>query len=134
MTTPHPYAEILHAIADGKEVQFRNSVTGSWYTQDGHATLLEIYRDNTPVIDYRIKPNTITIGGKELNAPMRVAPVMGNQYWVPCLGDKCMNSYAWADDEVDTLYLGTGLCFSTEADAKAVADAFLDLLKPNQTP
>lgn len=34
MTTPHKHADILRAIADGKEVQFKHRITHAWVQAD----------------------------------------------------------------------------------------------------
>ena len=54
MTTKHPLAEILYAIADGKEVQQRILSCGNreWKKLDYHSA----FSLGLPNVEYRIKP------------------------------------------------------------------------------
>lgn len=67
----HPYSEILHAIADGKEIQARQS--NGWKDTGDYsvfnAVLMTNKKDALQPEDYRIKPATITINGVECEAP-----------------------------------------------------------------
>lgn len=73
MTTPHPNADMLRAIADGKQMQGRLPEDGcDWF---------DIYPDQAIgaiasgySMKVRIKPETALINGIECPAPMRVAP------------------------------------------------------------
>lgn len=38
----HPFAEVLHAIAEGEEVQCQSYYDDMWYTIDAHTILAEI--------------------------------------------------------------------------------------------
>ena len=58
----HPYADILIAIAEGKEVQWQMS-NGKWAHQSPEGTLAEICSNAYDPERYRIKPATITING-----------------------------------------------------------------------
>lgn len=68
MTTPHPYSSILHAIAEGKEIQWQSS-QGEWITQTPSEVLEEIVDPDWPIGRFRIKPATITINGCEVECP-----------------------------------------------------------------
>lgn len=65
MNTPHKYAEVIHAWADGKEIQFRNSYRYSeetkwteWNTfMSGNSPMW-----NHPSIEWRIRPIYPTLG------------------------------------------------------------------------
>ena len=59
MTTPHKHADILRAIADGKEVQVQNAFC-KW--EEGNLPLLA---DN-PDATWRVKPDTIVVNGVEV--------------------------------------------------------------------
>lgn len=52
MTTPHKHADILRAIADGKEVQFKNQISGAW-VETNHVNLNPITH---PELEWRVKP------------------------------------------------------------------------------
>ena len=65
----HPYADILIAIAEGKEIQWNKS-QGGWDTQSAEDTLHEIIHGEYSPERYRIKPDTILINGVECDAPV----------------------------------------------------------------
>lgn len=49
---PHKHAEVLRAIADGKEVQFKNQISGAW-VETNHVNLNPITH---PELEWRVKP------------------------------------------------------------------------------
>lgn len=58
--TQHPHAEILRAIADGKEIQCEDTLKqGIWYDVN-HNQVLEVILNNQRKV-FRIKPETKTI-------------------------------------------------------------------------
>lgn len=52
MKQPHKHAEVLRAIADGKEVQFKNQISGAW-VETNHVNLNPITH---PELEWRVKP------------------------------------------------------------------------------
>lgn len=66
----HPYADILIAIAEGKEIQYRYC-SANWYDIDYGRLLKHLAYDgqNNPAYLFRIKPATITINGVACEAP-----------------------------------------------------------------
>lgn len=50
MTTPHKHADVLRAIADGKEVQFKHRISHAWVTPE-HVNPI-----SNPEVEWRIKP------------------------------------------------------------------------------
>jgi hypothetical protein len=85
MTTPHPYATILRAIADGEVIQFE-AHEGHWSDQGATATLIEISDEEYSPGRYRIKPSTITINGHEVPEPIRELPQDGVTVFWPSFG------------------------------------------------
>lgn len=69
----HPYADILIAIAEGKEIQWQMS-NGKWAHQSPEGTLAEICSNAYDPERYRIKPATILINGVECEAPVNKSP------------------------------------------------------------
>lgn len=71
MTTPHPQADLLRAIADGKQMQELDfpgiNHPGNWCDCDADRALNRISRGVEQCV--RIKPDTVTINGIECNAP-----------------------------------------------------------------
>jgi len=132
MTTPHPQADLLRAIADGKQMQEEKShgTHGrvDWADCDADQALHLI--DIGKAICVRIKPGTVTINGIECNAPMRVAPALQTMYFKPDpdwekMYDRCM----WAGRALDHSRFSLGLCFATANDAAAAARAMIAPLK-----
>jgi hypothetical protein len=66
----HPYAEILIAIADGKEIQWRNG-EGTWATCAIPLLFDVIERASKSPSRFRIKPASITVNGIECEAPVK---------------------------------------------------------------
>ena len=85
----HVNAEILRAIADGKKVQYRSTTLNS----DGIPYI--VWKDfevksiescwslltGTPILEWRIAPETIMIGEHEVPEPCREAPEVGKKFW-----------------------------------------------------
>lgn len=74
MSTPHKYANILRAIADGEKIQCYLHRTQRWMDTEEHSVFNAIMlgNDNSLALqpsDYRIKPATLSINGVECPAP-----------------------------------------------------------------
>lgn len=65
----HPYADILIAIAEGKEIQ-RNKHGDRWIDLTASEALNEITYEKIDPSSYRIKPAKITINGCEVESPV----------------------------------------------------------------
>jgi len=83
--TPHPYAHILRAIADGLNVQWQDSA-GDWCHQSPTATLLEISDQEYGPARYRVHAKTIKINGHEVPEPLRVMPTEDTMVYWPSFG------------------------------------------------
>ena len=66
----HPYADILIAIAEGKEIQYQYC-SAYWRDMEHGRLLKHLAYDaqDKPAYTFRIKPATITINGVECEAP-----------------------------------------------------------------
>lgn len=84
MKTPHPHAEILRAIADGEEIQFRSA--GTWCDQSLETTLQEIADEDYLPECYRVKPNVLMINGHEVPEPLKELPAEGELVYFPSFG------------------------------------------------
>lgn len=77
MATPHKWADVIIAIANGEPVQFIGDF-GQWVD-------LKTCKSNPishPQWDWRIKPRTITIGGTEIPAPITEPPADGTAIFI----------------------------------------------------
>ena len=78
----HVNAEILRAIADGKKVQYRNAVTGTWeYLDVKDAVACRFLLSGDLAVVWRIAPKTIKIGDFEVPAPCWIPPEVGQKFW-----------------------------------------------------
>lgn len=124
---PHPYAEILRAIADGHQIQFRR--------MDGK--LEEVPANNVLKIigecraarpnDFSIKPRTITINGHEVPEPLRVMPPDGTEVFWPSFVSDDLVAYhvALLRDQTICNLLRIGMLHSNHEAAAAHAQALL---------
>lgn len=132
MTTPHPQADLLRAIADGKQMQELDfpgiNHPGNWCDCDADRALNRISRGVEQYV--RIKPETVLINGIECNAPMRVEPEMGSWYYTPTPTNEAkFTLWAWLNDASGQRLFAEGLCFATAEDAAAAARAMIAPLK-----
>lgn len=131
MTTPHPQADLLRAIADGRQMQGRLPEDGcDWFDIYPDQAIGAIASDYSMKV--RIKPDTVTINGIECPAPMRVEPEQGSLYYAPTPANEAFaTSFRWRGDSVDLFLLERGICFATADDAATAARAMIAPLKPN---
>lgn len=75
---------------------------------------------------YRRKPRTITINGREVPEPMRSAPEEGQFYFMPStIASDFFCEEEWHGSRRDMRWLSCGLCHSTKEAAIAHAEALL---------
>ena len=134
MTTPHPAADLLRAIADGKQMQelYFPGINhpGNWCDCDADRALNRISRGVEQYV--RIKPYTVLINGIECPAPMRVEPEQGSLYYAPTpTREVKFTPWGWSNDASDRRFFAEGLCFATAEDAAAAARAMIAPLKLN---
>lgn len=127
----HPYAEILNAIAEGKQIQF--NYNGGWVDQAWSTTLVEIVDEVFEPSEYRVKPNTINIGGFEVPKPVTDELEKGQRFWVVELTDSdLVSGTAWDDHAFDRRMLKLGLIHLTKEAAQTHAQALIDITKDAQ--
>lgn len=129
MTTPHPQADLLRAIADGRQMQGRLPEDGcDWFDIYPDQAIGAIASDYSMKV--RIKPDTVTINGIECPAPMRVEPEQGSCYYAPTpTREVKFTPLGWSNDAFDRRLFADGLCFATADDAAAAARAMIAPLK-----
>ena len=120
----HPYAEILIAIAECKEIQFQDS-SGKWNAQDTGLILDEIASAVFSPIRYRVKPSMININGYEVPEPMRVEPEIGTVYYIVVFSDSGTYFADWQGGSYEKYWLKLGLCHSTKEAAELHMKALL---------
>lgn len=120
MKKEHPHAQVLRWIADGETVQVQ-------FAKDWHDLSLEglLRHIAEPRGDYpfRLKPKTITVGDREIEAPV----MSGEGYYITDHG----TVYRWFDEpglnpQIDLQKLGR--VYATEEAARAAQEAITALL------
>ena len=127
----HAYAEILLAIAEGKDIQWQE-MHGTWEPQSHSETLSEIARKACGPSRYRVKPPTISISGKEVPAPLKEAPIYGTVTYYPSFslenpGSIWVESFEYRSTGNQEQLLDHGLLHETAAGAQAHAMALMSI-------
>ncbi|MES3011965.1 MAG: hypothetical protein V4738_14345 [Pseudomonadota bacterium] len=107
----HPAAELLRAIADGKQMEMLAS--DRWQSVSGDVALRALL--SYPK-DVRIARPMVT---REVSypEPLRVKPPMGGSYWTQFMQEASPKLLGWYEDAVDHRIFAAGMAFATEADA-----------------
>ena len=124
----HVNAEILRAIADGKKVQHRDAVTGTWKDFDVKSVEACMNLLAPGEMVWRIAPKTIKIGDCEVPAPCREAPRAGEAVWVVNPITKVASFY-WNCTEACYLVLNDGFVHLSEEAARQHYEAIKNLLQ-----
>lgn len=122
------YADVLRGIAEGKEVEWRSEHT--WKAASAPEALEwiadRLYRPD----ELRIKPDTITINGREVPAPVSEALKRRQPYWLATpLVASGATEYHWDDTTAEFRWLKHGLIHLTEEAARAHAEALLSFTR-----
>lgn len=119
MTKPHPHAEFLHALADGREDEFEchheNWNASDWRASTPFMWVIYEFPEDWTV---RRKPRTIRIGDIDVPPPMRVAPACGTTYWIANPARVAMTGIEWENDHFDARWFKYGLCHLTKEAAE----------------
>lgn len=132
MSTPHPQAEWLIAIAQGKIVQMRRKEHAEeWRTPEN--PLRFIGDSCVAEYEFRIKPETITINGHEVPCPVREPLGAGQGFWLADTTHTCLCAwYAWSSTTLYRSWLDLGLIHSTKEAASAHAEALLSFTRSDK--
>jgi len=115
---PHPQAEWLIAMAQGKPVQ-RFTAGGLWVGASLNCLC------NYPSGTFRIKPETININGHEVPSPVREPLNYGTHYFMVSIGDASYTEHTWRDQKHDFRWLKYGQIQLTREGAIAQAKAMI---------
>lgn len=131
MKTEHKYAQVLRWIADGESIQVKTN-RGVFVDLDEsqvQGTLRNIGGGLcVEPEDFRLKPRTITVNGREIVAGEREALQPAESYFVadPTAYEYFV-SYCWSAHPVNLDHLARGLVHLTKENAIAHAKAMLDI-------
>ena len=129
MKIPHPYAELLRAIADGEEIECADtrSVPVSWSLISSQFALHRVAYDAAH-LKLRVKPKTIRIGEYDVPEPMRVEPEEDAEFFLPAvLLSRKHILCSWAGHPEQYEHLAAGFCHSTAEAAELHAKALISL-------
>lgn len=132
MRKEHPHAQVLRWLADGENVQARKTDgSENWWgllEMAGSRWMAELLKGSlgngsANSHEFRIKPKTITVGDREIEAPVMSGP----GYYLTNYGDV----FRWFEDAnlnppIDLQKLGR--VFATEEAARAAQEAITALL------
>jgi len=115
--------ELLRALADGKQIQWRADGPEEWADCDAVAALACIGTGRAP--NLRVKPEFVRFECK-VPRPLDCAPPAGTAYSIPDLSsESCIRRKVWTGDAGDRRALERGLVHLISADAYQHADALL---------
>lgn len=124
----HRYAEALRWIADGKDVQVRWGLKPDWLEMSKRNEIVndEVLR-GVGGYEFRLKPRTVKIGSREIEAPV-MEPVEGQRvYWTAASGTE--NSAVFQSGECMEDRAQAGRLFASEDAARAAHEAISALLR-----
>lgn len=132
MKKEHVYAQALRWVADGEYVEAKLKLGQFWGMRFPHdfspEFLQQMMKGGEQLHDYefRIKPRTITVNGREVQAGETVAPT--GDYFVTALHvSTYVSAETWKGEDFDKLCLERGLVHLTKEAAIAHAKAMLNI-------
>ena len=126
MKKEHPHAQVLRWIADGETVQAQFNGDGVWDCMDSldDHVLAGLLAGLVKNWEFRLKPKTIPIGDREIEAPIKSGP----GYFITDTG----HELPWFDDERDKNSFAdmqeNGRVFASIEAARAAQEAITALL------
>ena len=125
--SPHPFAEILRGIADGKTCQYREGDKWEDYPFSGTDLMYLLALSDTPSpSQWRVKPDVIVVNGIEVPAPERTPLNYNQRYFVPKMSNESgVLKLHWDGAAFDLRLLERGQVHLTHEAAKAHHDAII---------
>lgn len=134
--TPHPYAHILRAIAEGTTIQIRRIADeDSWFDLPSNDVLSMIADGTYKQQGLRVKP--LIINGHHVTEPERKPPPHGAAYWLADIVSSDlsdMSEFTWQGNAVDHQWLDRGLIHLTKEAALIHAKALISLTAAPAAP
>ena len=124
----HKYAQVLRWIADGKAVQSASRRVGRVRRSRARSSVYRSW-DIYPPEDYRLKPRTVKIGNREVEAPV-LEPEEGQKLWFWNSMDDEYDSYLFDPDvSLSIKQAKRGEMFATREACNAATEAWFALLR-----
>lgn len=124
---PHPQADILIAIAQGKTIEGRLPST-PWEVQEFPCLVI-----GKPGWELRIKPETININGREVPCPVQEPLKEGTEYWRVALESPGLCAMKiWEEDQYDARYLERRIAHMHVSDCEKHAEALLSFTRSDK--
>lgn len=122
------HQEWYEAFGRGDDVQFKHSTDNQWRDLRLDFHTLNLF--NVPDHKFRLKPRTIQIGSRTINAPISVKPNLNDSFYISSTihQDKYLKT-VWHDSATDNDLLNRQICHLTADDAINMTDALLELMK-----
>lgn len=128
--TEHKYAQVFRWIADGGHVECRAHPKHEWedWPKDFCSKQIVNVVSGIGAFEFRLKPRTITVNGREINAPEIDRPKDGVVYWIPSMFTEYFaTGNHWNGSINELLWLRRGLVHLTKENAIAHAKAMLGI-------
>lgn len=124
MKKEHKYAQAFRWMADGEDVQIRWGADPRWYAlKDRNEVVNDEIMRGYADYEFRIKPKTIPIGDREIEAPVMSGP----GYYITQDG----HAYRWFEESALNPLIDLqkrGLVYASEEAARAAQEAITALL------
>lgn len=121
----HPYAEILIALAGGKEIEYLIPYTDFMWRTRTQLQVFQLIVDNVNPQFLRVKPETITINGITIVASETKPLKFGQIYYVTNLTGATITYMTWSDSLVEREWLNDGIIHLTHENAIEHRNALL---------
>lgn len=133
MKTEHKYAHLLRAMASGEVIQAKRDdeedQPQAWRDLDPYTGSMEcLFLQVEDRYEFRLKPRTITVNGREVQAGETVAPACGTIVFISDPAqDDFYTAVRWGTESCFARWLERGLVQLTKEAAIAHAKAMLNI-------
>ncbi|WP_334469914.1 hypothetical protein [Arsenophonus sp. PmNCSU2021_1] len=128
ITERHPHAELMVTAPEIAKNRYDWWEEFDWRLNKEHEWLPMAEDSFYEKYDYRLKPRTIKISNREINAPEREPLKEAEIYYTPQFDGSLQTWHRWNNSGYDQYLLKNSLIFLTKEDAIAAAEAMIALL------
>lgn len=125
----HKNHEVLTAIADSKDVEYRRLGEWDWTTLGEPDRFTPSPATDIELVCWRIKPVPPKVLEHGLPGPITETPRQGDKYYTVQFGSPCLTSEdTWEGHSYDRTLLKHRLIWATKQDAEKAARIFIQLM------